>query len=117
MVPFMDLVMMMIMMFLDEEMVHELLIAKTWLLLIINIWWTKSNCFDLRAPRGGWIGDPVKINTKWHKLGLWNVSGIKTKVLCLERKRWLLHLIALHKVSIKLRAIIKWVEAERIAHE
>jgi hypothetical protein len=37
MVPFMDLVMMMIMMFLDEEMVHELLIAKTWLLLIINI--------------------------------------------------------------------------------
>jgi hypothetical protein len=66
----------------------------------------------LRAPRGGWIGDPIKINTKWHKLGLWNVSGIKNKVLCLERKRWLLHLIALHKVSIKLRAIIKWVVEE-----
>jgi hypothetical protein len=33
---FMDLVAMMIMMFLDEEMVHELVIAKTWLLLIIN---------------------------------------------------------------------------------
>jgi hypothetical protein len=31
-------------------------------------------------------------------------------VLCLEKKRWLLHLIALYKVSIKLRAIIKWVE-------
>jgi hypothetical protein len=31
-------------------------------------------------------------------------------VLCLERRRWLLHLIALYKVSIKLRAIIKWVE-------
>jgi hypothetical protein len=28
---------MMIMMFLDEEMVHGLVIAKTWLLLIINI--------------------------------------------------------------------------------
>jgi hypothetical protein len=27
---------MMIMMFLDEEMVHMLVIAKTWLLLIIN---------------------------------------------------------------------------------
>jgi hypothetical protein len=27
---------MMIMMFLDEEMIHELVIAKTWLLLIIN---------------------------------------------------------------------------------
>jgi hypothetical protein len=27
---------MMIMMFLDEEMVHRLVIAKTWLLLIIN---------------------------------------------------------------------------------
>jgi hypothetical protein len=27
---------MMIMMFLDEEMVHGLVIAKTWLLLIIN---------------------------------------------------------------------------------
>jgi hypothetical protein len=67
---------------------------------------------ELRAPRGGWIGDPVKINTKWHKLGLWNVSGIKTKVPCLGRKIWLLHLIALHKVSIKLRAIIKWVEVE-----
>jgi hypothetical protein len=28
---------MMIMMFLDEEMIHELVIAKTWLPLIINI--------------------------------------------------------------------------------
>jgi hypothetical protein len=27
---------MMIMMFLDEEMIHKLVIAKTWLLLIIN---------------------------------------------------------------------------------
>jgi hypothetical protein len=27
---------MMIMMFLDEEMIHGLIIAKTWLLLIIN---------------------------------------------------------------------------------
>jgi hypothetical protein len=36
MVLFMDLVMMMIMMFLDEEMSHGLVIAKTWLLLIIN---------------------------------------------------------------------------------
>jgi hypothetical protein len=27
---------MMIMMFLDEEMIHGLVIAKTWLLLIIN---------------------------------------------------------------------------------
>jgi hypothetical protein len=34
---FMDLVTMMIMMFLDEEMIHGLVIAKTWLLLIINI--------------------------------------------------------------------------------
>jgi hypothetical protein len=32
-------------------------------------------------------------------------QGIVTR----ERERWLLHLIALHKVSIKLRAIIKWV--------
>jgi hypothetical protein len=32
---FMDLVKM-IMMFLDEEMIHELVIAKTWLPLIIN---------------------------------------------------------------------------------
>jgi hypothetical protein len=30
------LVTMMIMMFLDEEMIRELVIAKTWLLLIIN---------------------------------------------------------------------------------
>jgi hypothetical protein len=37
MVLFMDLVMMMmIMMFLDEKMFHELVISKTWLLLIIN---------------------------------------------------------------------------------
>jgi hypothetical protein len=36
MVLFMDLVMMMIMMFLDEEMIYELVIAKNWLLLIIN---------------------------------------------------------------------------------
>jgi hypothetical protein len=27
---------MIILMFLDEEMIHELVIAKTWLLLIIN---------------------------------------------------------------------------------
>jgi hypothetical protein len=33
-------------------------------------------------------------------------QGVMTR----ERERWLLHLIALHKVSIKLRAIIKWVE-------
>jgi hypothetical protein len=33
---FMVLVTMVIMMFLDEEMVHVLVIAKTWLLLIIN---------------------------------------------------------------------------------
>jgi hypothetical protein len=31
---------------LDEEMIHELVIAKTWLLLIINTRQTKSNCFD-----------------------------------------------------------------------
>jgi hypothetical protein len=36
---------MMIMMFLDEEMIHGLVIAKTWLLLIINTCPTKSNCF------------------------------------------------------------------------
>jgi hypothetical protein len=36
MVLFMDLVMMMIMMFLDEEMIHGLVIAKIWHLLIIN---------------------------------------------------------------------------------
>jgi hypothetical protein len=34
---FMVLVTMMIRMFLDEEMVHGLVIAKIWLLLIINI--------------------------------------------------------------------------------
>jgi hypothetical protein len=33
---FMDLVMTMIMMFLDEEMIHELVITKTRTLLIIN---------------------------------------------------------------------------------
>jgi hypothetical protein len=38
----MFLVTMMVMMFLDEEMVHGLDIAKTWLLLIINTWRTKS---------------------------------------------------------------------------
>jgi hypothetical protein len=38
---------MMIMMFLDEEMVHELAVTKTWLPLIINIWPTKSNCLSL----------------------------------------------------------------------
>jgi hypothetical protein len=36
MVLFMVLVTMMILMFLDEEMIHMLVIAKTWLLLIIN---------------------------------------------------------------------------------
>jgi hypothetical protein len=36
MVLFMDLVTMKIMMFLDEEMVCGLVIAKTWILLIIN---------------------------------------------------------------------------------
>jgi hypothetical protein len=33
---FMVLVTIMIMMFLDEEMIHWVVIAKTWLLLIIN---------------------------------------------------------------------------------
>jgi hypothetical protein len=33
---FMVLVTIMIMMFLDEEMIHGVVIAKTWLLLIIN---------------------------------------------------------------------------------
>jgi hypothetical protein len=42
----MVLAMMMIMMFLDEEMIHGLVIAKTWLLLIINTCRTKSYCFD-----------------------------------------------------------------------
>jgi hypothetical protein len=37
---------MMIMMFLNEEMIHGLAIAKTWLLLIINTSQTKRNCFD-----------------------------------------------------------------------
>jgi hypothetical protein len=37
MVLFMVLVTMMIMMFLDEEMIHGLVIAKIWLPLIINI--------------------------------------------------------------------------------
>jgi hypothetical protein len=37
MVLFVDLVTMMIMMFLNEERIHGLIIAKTWLLLIINI--------------------------------------------------------------------------------
>jgi hypothetical protein len=36
-----------IMMFLDEEMIHGLVIAKTWLLLIINTRRTKSNCLIL----------------------------------------------------------------------
>jgi hypothetical protein len=36
MVLFMVLVTMMIMTFLDEEMIHKLVIAKTWLLLILN---------------------------------------------------------------------------------
>jgi hypothetical protein len=45
MVLLMVLASMMIMMFLDEEMVHGLVIAKTWLLLIINTSRTKSNCF------------------------------------------------------------------------
>jgi hypothetical protein len=36
MVLFIDLVTMMITMFLDEEMIHRLVIAKTWLSLIIN---------------------------------------------------------------------------------
>jgi hypothetical protein len=36
MVLFMYVVTMMITMFLDEEMIHELVIAKTWLLFIIN---------------------------------------------------------------------------------
>jgi hypothetical protein len=36
MVLFMDLVMLMIMMFLDEEMARRLVITETWLLLIIN---------------------------------------------------------------------------------
>jgi hypothetical protein len=37
MILIMVLVMMMMMMVLDEEMIHELVIAKTWLLLIINM--------------------------------------------------------------------------------
>jgi hypothetical protein len=37
MVLLMVLATMMIMMFLDEEIIHDLVIAKTWLLLIINI--------------------------------------------------------------------------------
>ena len=37
----------MMMMFLDEEMVHGLVITKTWLPLIINTWPTKSNCLSL----------------------------------------------------------------------
>jgi hypothetical protein len=36
MVLFMDFVTMMIMMFLDEEMIHRSVIAKTWILLKIN---------------------------------------------------------------------------------
>jgi hypothetical protein len=36
MIPLMVLATMMIMIFLDEEMIHGLVIAKTWLLLIIN---------------------------------------------------------------------------------
>jgi hypothetical protein len=46
MVLFMVLVTMMIMMFLDEEIVHSLVIDKSWLLLIINTRRTKSNYFD-----------------------------------------------------------------------
>jgi hypothetical protein len=46
MVLFMYVVTMMIMMFLEEEMIHELVISQTWLLLIINTSQTKSNCFD-----------------------------------------------------------------------
>jgi hypothetical protein len=38
---------MMIMMFLDEEMVHRLAITKTWLPLIINTTPTKRNCLSL----------------------------------------------------------------------
>jgi hypothetical protein len=37
---------MLIMMFLNEEMINGLVIAKIWLLLIINTRRTKSNCFD-----------------------------------------------------------------------
>jgi hypothetical protein len=40
---------MMIIMFLDEQMIHELVIAKTWLPLTINILPTKSNCFELNS--------------------------------------------------------------------
>jgi hypothetical protein len=38
---------MMIMMFLDEEMIHRLVIAKTWLLLIINTRRTKTTTLTL----------------------------------------------------------------------
>jgi hypothetical protein len=40
---------MMIMMFLDEERIHGLVIAKTGLPVIINTRPTKSNCFDLNS--------------------------------------------------------------------
>jgi hypothetical protein len=48
--------------------------------------WRVRLRYQLRAPRGGWIGDPIKINTKQHKLGLWNVSEVKTKMLWLDRE-------------------------------
>jgi hypothetical protein len=41
----------MIMLFLDEEMVHGLAITKTWLPLIINTWQTKSNCLILTSHK------------------------------------------------------------------
>jgi hypothetical protein len=70
---------------------------------------------DFESTYRGWIGDPVKINFKCHQFGLCNVTEIKPS--CYDKKeRWLLHLVALHKVSIKLRAIIKWVkDCTRIA--
>jgi hypothetical protein len=57
----------------------------------------------VRAPRGGWIGDLDKINTKQHKLSLWNVSEIKTKVLF---TRWVLNLEQLSSRSRENRAKI-----------
>jgi hypothetical protein len=45
--------------------VEELLLAKTQGLLLVV-----DQILAKWTPRGGWIGDPVKIKTKQHKLDL-----------------------------------------------
>jgi hypothetical protein len=37
----------------------------------------------VRAPRGGWIGDPVKFNTNSHKTWLWKLEWLSSLKLVL----------------------------------